>query len=298
MRILIVDDLTDNLRVLSRMMVDDGHQISATTSGAQALRLAGSVAPDLILLDVMMPEMDGYATCAALKANPLLAPIPVIFITALAGVEDETRGLAAGAVDFITKPFNEAVVKQRVRTHLELKRQRDLLEHLAQIDPLTGIPNRRALDQRLEQEWRRASRLGTHLGLAVLDIDYFKNFNDLYGHQQGDDCLRKVAEVLNEQLNRAGDCVARYGGEEFVCLLIVDTLDGLRQIAERLRQAVLELAIPHQDSAVCPWVTLSIGAVLCTPTAHTAAAASLEQADVQLYRAKRAGRNRVVLAGD
>lgn len=298
MRILIVDDLTDNLRVLSRMMVDDGHQISATTSGAQALRLAGSVAPDLILLDVMMPEMDGYATCAALKANPLLAPIPVIFITALAGVEDETRGLAAGAVDFITKPFNEAVVKQRVRTHLELKRQRDLLEQLAQIDPLTGIPNRRALDQRLEQEWRRASRLGTHLGLAMVDIDYFKQFNDLYGHQQGDDCLRRVAEALSEQLNRAGDFVARYGGEEFICLLSVDTPEGLRQMVERLRAAVLELAIPHQDSAVSPWVTVSIGAVLCAPTAHTATAASLEQVDVQLYRAKGAGRNRVALADD
>ncbi|WP_295403904.1 diguanylate cyclase [uncultured Thiocystis sp.] len=296
MRILIVDDLPDNLRVLSKMMIDDGHRISAVTSGAQALRLAETIMPDLILLDVMMPELDGYQTCAALKANPLLKPIPVIFITALTSVEDETRGLATGAVDYIVKPFNEAIVKQRVRTHLELKHQRDLLERLAQVDGLTGIPNRRALDQRLEQEWRRAARAGARLGLAMIDIDHFKPFNDAHGHLQGDDCLRRVAGVLDETLKRAGDFVARYGGEEFVCLVSVETSEGLGQIAEQLRMAVEALRIPHAASAALPWVTVSIGAVLCELAPQTAASAFLEQADVQLYLAKQAGRNQVCLA--
>lgn len=298
MRILIVDDLPDNLRVLSKMMVDDGHQVSAATSGAQALRLAETIMPDLILLDVMMPELDGYQTCAALKANPLLKPIPVIFITALNSVEDETRGLAIGAVDYIAKPFNEAIVKQRVRTHLELKHQRDLLEQFAEIDGLTGIPNRRALDRRLEQEWRRAARTGARLGLAMIDIDCFKQFNDVYGHLQGDDCLRRVAGVLDDTLKRAGDFVARYGGEEFVCLANVETVEGLGQIAEQLRMAVAALRIPHDVSPSFPWVTVSLGAVLCEPTPDTAASAPLEQADAQLYLAKDAGRNRVCLARD
>lgn len=134
MRILIVDDVPDNIRVLSRMLVDDGHEISAATNGRQALKLAAACAPDLVLLDVMMPDMDGYQVCAALKADPLLRAIPVIFITALADVEDETRGLALGAVDYITKPFKEPIVRMRVKSHLELKRQRDILERLSQVD--------------------------------------------------------------------------------------------------------------------------------------------------------------------
>ena len=164
MRILVVDDVPDNIRVLSSMLADDGHQISAATNGRQALKLAEVSSPDLILLDVMMPGMDGYEVCAALKANPQLSAIPVIFITALADVEDETRGLGLGAVDYITKPFKEPIVRMRVKTHLELKHQRDILQNLSRLDGLTGIPNRRAFDERLELEWRRALRAGETLG--------------------------------------------------------------------------------------------------------------------------------------
>jgi diguanylate cyclase (GGDEF)-like protein len=296
MRILIVDDLPDNLRVLSKMMMDDGYQISAVTSGSQALRVAESVAPDLILLDVMMPEMDGYQTCVALKANPLLKSIPVIFITALSSAEDETRGLSIGAVDYISKPFNEAIVKQRVRTHLELKSRRDLHDQRSRLDGLTGIPNRRAFDQRLEQEWRRSSRPGGPFALAMVDIDYFKQFNDTHGHLQGDDCLCRVAGSLAETLKRTGDFVARYGGEELVCLINVETVEGLVRVAERLRASVEALQIPHGASPVSPWVTVSIGAALCEPRSEMRATALLEHADVQLYKAKRAGRNQVSLA--
>jgi diguanylate cyclase (GGDEF)-like protein len=296
MRILIVDDIPDNIRVLSTMLADDGHQISAATNGRAALKLAESCAPDLILLDVMMPEMDGYAACAALKADPLLKSIPVIFITALGDVEDETRGLAVGAVDYITKPFKEAIVRLRVRTQLELKRQRDILAQLSHIDGLTGIPNRRAFDERLDRDWRRAVRCGEPVAAAMVDIDHFKEYNDAYGHLAGDDCLRRVAGSLAEGIKRAGDFVGRYGGEEFMCLLNALDAQGLAVVAEKLRAGIVALQIPHEASPVSPWVTVSIGAAICRPGPETPPSELVALADLQLFAAKRVGRNQVSLA--
>ncbi len=296
MRILIVDDVPDNIRVLSSMLVDEGYQISAATNGRQALKLAASCAPDLILLDVMMPEMNGYQACAALKADPLLAAIPVIFITALADVEDETRGLGLGAVDYITKPFKQAIVRARVRTHLELKRQRDILQQLSHIDSLTDIPNRRAFDERLDQEWRRSVRSHEPLAAAMIDVDHFKQYNDAHGHLVGDDCLRRVSGALAEGLMRAGDFVARYGGEEFIGLISGVDRDRLAEVVERLRAGVEALQIPHGVSPVSPWVTVSIGAAICQPTRETLPSGLVEAADRQLYKAKQFGRNQVSLS--
>ena len=296
MRILIVDDVPDNIRVLSRMLVDDGHEISAATNGRQALKLAAACAPDLVLLDVMMPDMDGYQVCAALKADPLLRAIPVIFITALADVEDETRGLALGAVDYITKPFKEPIVRMRVKSHLELKRQRDILERLSQVDGLTGIANRRAFDARLDEEWRRSIRSGDPLGAAMIDVDLFKQYNDARGHLVGDDCLRLVAGALTAALNRGGDFVARYGGEEFVCLFSGVDADTLALVSEKIRAGIEALQIPHGDSPVSPWVTISIGAACDQPMPETSPSRLIEAADLQLFQAKRLGRNRVCLA--
>lgn len=295
MRILIVDDIPDNIRVLSRMMVDEGYQVSAATNGHQALKLAATSAPDLILLDIMMPQLDGYETIAALKADPQLAMIPIIFVTALADTEDETRGLDLGAVDYITKPFKEAIVRRRVKTHLELKRQRDLLSQLSRLDGLTGIPNRRAFDERLAHEWRRSLRFHEPLGVAMIDIDHFKAYNDTQGHLAGDDCLRQVASALAEGVRRAGDVIARYGGEEFVCLFSRMDDTGLAVVTEQLRASVQALDIPHSASPVIPCVTVSIGGACCLPTDESAALALVEQADAQLYLAKRLGRNRVSL---
>ncbi|HPB74398.1 MAG TPA: diguanylate cyclase [Chromatiaceae bacterium] len=296
MRILIVDDVPDNIRVLSRMLADEGHQISMANNGRQALRVAAASTPDLILLDVMMPELDGYATITALKADPRLAPIPVIFITALADAEDEAHGLGLGAVDYITKPFKEAVVRARVRTHLELKRQRDILAELSMFDGLTGIPNRRALDARLAQEWRRLARGGDTLGMLMIDVDHFKAFNDRLGHLAGDDCLRRVALTLAGELKRAGDFIARYGGEEFVCLLPGVQPEGLAAIAEQLRAAVEAQHIPHEASPTAPWVTISLGAALCQPASDQSPTRLIDAADAQLYLAKAQGRNRASLA--
>ena len=295
MRILIVDDVPDNIRVLSRMLGDDGHQISAATNGRQALKLAAACNPDLILLDVMMPEMDGYQACAALKADPQLGSIPIIFITALADAEDETRGLELGAVDYITKPFKESIVRVRVKTHLELKRQHDILQQLSHFDGLTGIPNRRAFDERLDQEWRRSVRSGERLAAAMIDVDYFKQYNDAHGHLAGDDCLRRIAGTVAEGLTRGGDFVARYGGEEFIGLISGVDSEGLAGVAEKLRVGIEALQIPHHASPVSPWVTISIGAAISRPTPETTPSSLIGAADQQLYAAKRLGRNRVIL---
>ncbi len=293
MRILIVDDVPENIRVLSRMLVDEGHQLLAATGGREALELVESYRPDLILLDIMMPDMDGYEVCEALRANPLFISIPVIFITALADSEDETRGLSMGAVDYITKPFKEAIVRLRVRTHLELKRQRDLLDRLCRLDGLTGIPNRRDFDEQLDREWRRATRAQEPLAAAMIDIDHFKGYNDTYGHPAGDACLRQVASVLAEGLNRGGDFVARYGGEEFICLFLGVGAKGLEGVGEKLRASVEALQIPHAASSASPWVTVSIGAAICQPTSELNSSVIVAAADAQLYAAKIAGRNRV-----
>jgi diguanylate cyclase (GGDEF)-like protein len=291
MRILIVDDVPDNIRILSRMLADEGHEISASTNGRQALMIAESVQPDLILLDVMMPGMDGYAICAALKANPLLKSIPVIFVTALSDTEDETRGLSLGAVDYITKPFKEVIVKLRVRTHLELKQQRDLLGRLSAIDGLTGIPNRRAFDERLDSEWRRAIRVRGALALAMIDIDYFKAFNDSHGHLEGDACLRCVAKTLEAWARRGEDFVGRYGGEEFVFLSSSGDQAGMAGLIETLRARIEALRIPHGASVAASWVTVSSGVALCRPTPEMQATDLLASADAELYKAKHGGRN-------
>ncbi len=291
MRILIVDDVPDNIRILSKMLADEGHDISASTNGLEALMIAESVLPDLILLDVIMPGMDGYAICAALKANPRLKSIPVIFVTALSDTEDETRGLRLGAVDYVTKPFNEVIVKLRVRTHLELKLQRDLLGRLSAIDGLTGIPNRRAFDERLDAEWRRAIRVRSALALTMIDIDYFKAFNDSHGHLEGDECLRRVAKTLEAGARRGEDFVGRYGGEEFVLLSTGGDEVGMAGLVETLRVRIEALRIPHGASAVAPWVTVSSGVALCRPTPEMQATDLLASADAELYKAKHRGRN-------
>jgi diguanylate cyclase (GGDEF)-like protein len=263
------------------------------TSSEEALQLAATHMPDLILLDVMMPEMNGYAVCARLKSDPTTRSIPVIFVTALEREEDEAKGLEVGAIDYITKPFNPAIVRARVRNHLELKRYRDFLENLATTDGLTGIPNRRQCDEFLLREWRRAIRKQTPLSLIMMDIDFFKDFNDHYGHLAGDDCLRQVAQTLAEGARRPADLVARYGGEEFVSVLPETNLEGARQVAEQLRDKINALQIPHARSPVAGYVTLSLGVATQTPTVGQQPQGIVELADARLYISKESGRNRV-----
>ncbi|MBA3033619.1 MAG: diguanylate cyclase [Gammaproteobacteria bacterium] len=291
-RLLIVDDQPINIQVLYQAFQAD-HEVFVATSGAQALDFCRGDPPDLILLDVMMPEMDGLEVCRRLKPDPGTADIPVIFVSAQQDPADETRALEAGGVDFITKPINRAVVRARVRTHLTLKAQADLLRSLAFIDGLTGVANRRRFDEHLQTEWRYCRRGAAPLTLIMIDIDHFKRYNDHYGHQAGDTCLVAVAAAIKKCLGRSHDLVARYGGEEFVCLLPDCGPAGAVRKAETLRQAVVALVIPHAASATAATITVTLGIASCIPDADTAADQLLAAADAALYAAKTAGRNRV-----
>ena len=293
--LLLVDDQPINIQVLYRIFSPD-YRVLMATSGAKALELCRDDRPDLVLLDVVMPEMDGHEVCRRLKRDLATCNIPVIFVTAHNDAAEETHGFEVGAVDFIAKPVNPATVRARVKTHLTLKHQSDLLRKMVFIDGLTGVFNRRCFDEQLATEWRRATRNASSLGLLMLDIDHFKRYNDRYGHQQGDDTLRQVASAIKACLLRPGDLVARYGGEEFACIVPATDFEGALGVSERIEQTVRSLQIPHADSDTAAVVTLSIGLALGQPRRDADPAALLALADAQLYHAKHSGRGRVCAA--
>ena len=294
-RLLLIDDQPTNIQVLYRVFADD-YQVFMATSGAQALQTARQEDPDVILLDVMMPDMDGYEVCQQLKQDGATRDIPILFVTAHHEAQEETRGLSVGAVDFITKPINPAVVRARVHTHLTLKRQTDALKRLVFIDSLTHTFNRRYFDERLTEEWGRAQRTGKPLCLLLVDVDFFKQFNDVYGHPRGDDALRQVAQALKDAVLRPGDIVCRYGGEEFACLLPDTDSEGALQVAQRVEKAVRDLAMDHSASSVAAVLTISAGVAVRQPDSQGDASALLALADAQLYRAKSQGRAQSCIA--
>jgi diguanylate cyclase (GGDEF)-like protein len=289
-RVLIVDDEPANVHVLAEAL-GGGYDVRFATDGERALELARSHAPDLILLDVVMRGMDGFEVLRRLKGEPATQRIPVIFVTAMDEIDDEQNGLEQGAVDYITKPIRPAIVRARVRTHIELKTQRDLLEQRASIDGLTGIANRRRFDEELDLRWRSAQRSASALNLMLIDVDHFKQYNDNYGHGAGDDCLRRVARAIEACYGRAGDLAARYGGEEFA---VIQSGPAPSAQIERLLQSIRALRIPHRASSAADVVTASVGAVEVVPGAGSSARQALEEADKLLYAAKQGGRNRCV----
>ena len=247
-RILIVDDEKMNLKVLADLLKDEYAPVLAR-SGEQALQHAfGDFPPDLILLDVMMPQMGGYEVIKNLKNNDKTNNIPVIFVTALNSMEDEEHGLKLGAVDYITKPFSPPIVKMRVRNHLRIVHQYKLLDQLAHLDGLTEISNRRRFEEVLQKEWARSARNRSPFSLAMVDVDYFKQYNDHYGHAMGDLTLRKIAKTLDGILRRPADLIARYGGEEFVMLLPETDAAAAKILADRSLQTIVGLNIPHHFS--------------------------------------------------
>jgi len=294
-KVLIIDDQRFNLMTLHELL-RDRYTTMVAVHGEQGIKAAVAQKPDLVLLDIEMPDMDGYEVCRQLRENPATGHIPIIFITALNDVAAEARGLELGAVDYITKPFNHVIVKARVQTHLRLKMQADLLERYAFNDALTGLANRRAFDERLALEWSRAQRYQRPLSVVMIDIDHFKLYNDHYGHGAGDTCLSDVARAIKSQITRSSDLAARYGGEEFLLILPETEEAGAVALAEQVRAAVDEKGLPHAASKVCDHVTLSLGAASQVPDAQTPVSALLERADQALYRAKTSGRNRVVAA--
>jgi len=284
-RVLIVDDQPANIRVMAELLQGE-YELFFATSATKALEVVAANDIELVLLDVVMPDMDGFEVCRRLKSDERTARIPVIFVTAREETHDETRGFEAGAVDYIIKPIVPPIVRARVRTHLELKRARDLLERMASIDGLTGIANRRQLDTFLAQEWKRAAGSGSPLSLAIIDVDHFKNFNDTHGHAKGDECLRAIAQALRGVARRTSDLPARYGGEEFAVVLPDTPGEAMASILGAMLEAVRTL---------CP-ATISAGAVTLIPALDAEPSSALEAADRLLYEAKRGGRNHALHA--
>ena len=293
--ILIVDDEPINIRALQSTLGGEYNLLFAT-SGEMVLDMVKSgVQPDLILLDIIMPGMDGFEVCRRLKNDPKTQHIPLVFLTAKWETSEEAKGLEMGAVDYIRKPFSPPIIRARIRNHLELKRNRDLLENLSALDGLTNIPNRRRFDEVYEYEWSRAIRTQAPLSLLFIDIDHFKNYNDLYGHLAGDECLRSVARALQSSLGRTADFLARFGGEEFIILLPDTNERGCLHLARNILDAVNSLKLEHKASPVAEHVTVSIGGVCCADLDSCQRLQLLEKADRLLYKAKEGGRNRACI---
>lgn len=295
-RILIVDDDPIVIRTLAQILDGMGDIVFAKT-GEAAIRKILDNRIDLVLLDAEMPGLSGFDVCEQLKRSPETKDIPIIFVTSHADVERETRALGLGAIDFISKPVNAPVVRARVATHLTLRRQTELLRRLAMQDGLTGIANRRRFEATIAADWRRAQRNGRPLTLMMIDVDHFKAYNDRYGHQAGDACLRAVARILEDSVRRASDLVARYGGEEFA-ILLGDAGDGpgALEVAGTIHQAMRDAEMPHDASSTAGWVTASVGVATVHPAAGEGPEALIRAADRALYQAKAGGRNRTSVA--
>ena len=289
--ILVVDDMTTTLLLLHDLLKDT-YEVKIAKSGTKALEILESPNDiDLILLDIEMPDINGYDVCKRIKNNETIKNIPIIFITGRTSQEDEEYGLNLGAIDYITKPFNKAIVKLRIKNYLDLKIKNDMLEKLSMYDGLTNIRNRRFFDETFEKTFNEIKRDKKSLAVLMIDIDFFKPYNDNYGHGQGDETLRKVAKALEKTIKRASDFVARYGGEEFVILLKDINKDGVEAVANNLLNAIRELKITHEFSKIEKYVTVSIGASFYNSSSDITKLELLLKADETLYNVKNSGRN-------
>ena len=290
--ILIVDNEPASVSVLARMLAAE-FKVQHVPVVPHVMEVARHPhrRPDLILLDAGLPEREGFDICRRLKEDDSTRSVPVILITQRDRIEDEARALELGAVDCISRPFRLDVVKARIRNQVRLKINNDLLERYANQDSLTDVANRRRFDLVLDAEWRRAARDGKALSLLMVDVDFFKQYNDHYGHGEGDQCLRRVAAAMARVLTRPGDLLARYGGEEFAVVLPGTDLAGARMIGKRLRDAIADMKIPHPRKDGLRRVTASIGCASAYPGPSLSHHQLLQIADDQLYSAKHSGRN-------
>ena len=321
--ILVVDDIPNNLRFLATMLTEQGYEVRKVLNGQMALIAARAAPPDLILLDIMMPEMNGYEVCQHLKADQQTREVPIIFISILDEVMDKVKAFSLGGVDYITKPFHLEEVLVRIENQLTLRRlQKQLqeqnarlqqeicerqkaeaalksanleLQRFVNLDGLTGINNRRRFDEYLDQEWRRMTRERSPLSLVLCDVDCFKLYNDTYGHIKGDHCLKQVAQAISDTLKRPADLVARYGGEEFVVILPKTNAEGATKVAQTILLQIQQLQIPHASSYVSNYVSLSIGVASIIPTQKDSSETLVALADKALYQAKQQGRDCIIL---
>src|SRR5229473_2906935 len=289
-RILVVDDNPLNLRMLADWLATEHYVVNAATDGFEALAKIAAERPDIVLLDVVMPELNGFEVCRRIKADPTMADIPVIMVTALSEVDDLVRGFEAGADDFVTKPFNFDALMARVRSQLRRKRHYERIAEEALVDPLTCAFNRRYLDAHAPRLAARCRAARNPVGVLMIDVDNLKQINDARGHPAGDRVLKEVVDRVTSAL-RPSDLVARMGGDEFVVVMPETGLDAALQIAERLRSRIGDT--PVEGVAV----TVSVGAAASRPDEEEELDATLQRADAALYEAKRAGGNRVIAYG-
>ncbi|MBA3035588.1 MAG: diguanylate cyclase [Desulfobacterium sp.] len=320
--ILIVDDRPENLIALEALLENPELNIVKAFSGNEALGLVLEYDFALVLLDVQMPEMEGYETAKLMRGIKRSKNVPIIFLTAISGEQKHLlRGYESGAVDFLFKPIEPNILMSKVRIFLELFNQKRLineqalelkqnieelllvkkeleksnsiLQALSSIDGLTGLPNRRSFDDFVEKEWKSAVRKSTPLSFVMIDIDHFKAYNDNYGHQAGDECLKQIGRVLKEAATRPEDLIARYGGEEFIATLVDTDINGAITVAERIRSKLKALNIPHGFSTTANIVTISLGIAGGIPNRESLPGSFITMADKALYQAKKEGRNQI-----
>ncbi len=320
--ILVVDDNPENLSVALTFLSAKQFEMAVATDGASALESLQMVTPQLILLDVMLPDISGFELCKQLKTDPSLSETPVIFMTALDEPKYKVQGFAAGGADYVTKPLERLELLARIDNHLRIRQQATMLQtanrllkqanqtlqlrnrtvtennrklqQLVHIDGLTQVGNRRCFDERLNQEWLRLRRERRPLSLILFDIDYFKAYNDRYGHPAGDSCLAQIAQTVKHLLKRPGDLLTRYGGEEFAVILPNVDAAGALHVADRIQTEIARLAIHHESSSISPYVTVSQGISTCMPLVSLPPAKLIQSADQALYLAKQQGRNQSI----
>ncbi|WP_351076484.1 diguanylate cyclase [Shewanella sp. CAL98-MNA-CIBAN-0140] len=292
-KILLVDDQVVNIKILHQLLQAD-YDIYMARDGHQAIDMCNKVKPDIVLLDIEMPMINGFDVCAHLKKDPETKDVAVIFVTAHFDEDKEARGFQLGAVDFIHKPINPVITKARIKNQILLKLNTDLLRSIALLDGLTGVANRLKFEQVLSVSWLQCAREKQPLSIILLDIDFFKHFNDTYGHTEGDACLRAVAQKIQDTVNRPYDLVARFGGEEFICVLPNTDLTGGTYVAQQIVDSIVSLNIVHANSDVSGFVTISAGVSTMVPMYDMPNKTLIEAADKQLYLAKERGRNRVL----
>jgi diguanylate cyclase (GGDEF)-like protein len=288
--ILIVEDDPINAVVIENLL-HGLYQTKTVDSGEEALRFCDIEPPDLILLDVMMDGISGLETCKTLKRNSKTQHIPIIFITSMHDQDDQNLCWEAGCVDFVAKPVNGVTLRNRIKAHLTLKLQTDLLRRMSFVDGLTGLYNRHLLEDVMVKLTSHVNRSKQPLSLMMIDVDWFKHYNDTYGHLEGDECLKSVAQEIKKSLQRPTDLAIRYGGEEFLCLLPDTDDQGVEHIAKLMLESVQNLGVEHKLSEF-EVVTISIGIHTVCSSENASLVDALAKADEALYAAKQLGRNR------
>lgn len=313
MKALVIEDTVTSATLVCHLLEKMGLRAVHARDGESGIEAFKLERPDLVLLDIIMPGMDGFDVARRIRQLERDGEwTPIIFLSARASEEDLERGIDVGGDDYLVKPVSEVVLKAKVRAMQRIAQMRYSLllltrklndanrelSRLSSVDGLTGIPNRRVFDEALVREWRRSERRNAPLSLLLLDIDHFKEYNDCYGHQAGDDCLRAVAASLDRALRRSSDLAARYGGEEFVIVLPETDAQGAHKVAVSVLELVRGLGFEHVRSETAPVVTLSIGIATAIPARDDDSGWKrlLASADAALYQAKKVGRNRAVAA--